>query len=120
MWAYWLLFLIPAGVSISPIKADKHLRYFAWIMAGLLCVFIIGLRFEIGTDWFNYVAYFEKTQKLGLSEAVFLGNASGPAYFFLSWIVAKIGLGFASLNLICSILFTVGLIKYYIQEQENQ
>jgi len=112
MWAYWLLFLVPAGISISPIKADKHLRYFAWIMVGLLCVFIIGLRFEVGTDWFNYVTYFEKTQKLGLSEAVLLGNANGPAYFILSWILAKIGLGIVSLNLICSILFAVGLIKY--------
>ena len=117
MWAYWLLFLVPAGIAFSPIKGDKNVNYMLWATVGLLCILLIGLRYEVGGDWDNYLAYFDRVRGRDLTLDLILGGAYGnaTAYITLSWVALKLGLGGLAIyfvNTVCAAIFMVGLIKY--------
>ena len=113
MWSYFLLFLIPAGIAFSPLKGDKYINYMLWTIVGLLCVLVIGLRYEVGVDWGNYLVYLDNVRggelKTKILETAY-GNAT--AYIALSWVVLQLGLGIHAVNTVCAVFFTVGLIKY--------
>ena len=114
MWAYWLLFLVPAGIAFSPIKGDKNVQRVIWAIVGLLCILLIGLRYEVGGDWENYLAYLDNARVSNFSLSSILetayGNASG--YMLLNWVVVQLGLGIYATNTVCAAIFIVGLIKY--------
>ena len=89
MWAYWLLFLVPAGIAFSPIKGDKKVNYMLWAIVGLLFILLIGLRYNVGGDFDNYLTYLEIsiaevntaargfTGESEINFAAVYGNASG-------------------------------------------
>ena len=114
MWAYWLLFLVPAGIAVSPIKGDKNINSMMWVMVSLLIILLMGLRYDVGGDWPNYLAYLDDAELLknDLGKVLIVGNANGAAYMFINWIAVKLGLGIYFVNTICAVLFMVGLIKY--------
>jgi len=115
MWAYWLLFLVPAGIAFSPIKGDKLVQHMMWIIVGLLSVLVIGLRYKVGGDWIPYLIYLQNA-RAGDLETVFLSftNAvsNGSLYVFLNWVAVQLGLGIYFVNLVCAAITMVGLIKY--------
>ena len=114
MTPYWLFFLLPAGMAFSPIKGDKNVNSILWIIVGLLCIFMIGLRYQVGGDWDNYITYLDAARPRDFSLADTLatsyGNATG--YMVLSWIMVQLDLGIYALNTLCAVIFTVGLMKY--------
>jgi len=112
MWAYWLLFLVPAGIAFSPIKGDKNVNYMLWTIVGLLGIFLIGLRYEVGGDWEPYLHYLDVTRGRELFDILgtAYGNASG--YMALNWVALRLGFGIYFVNTVCAAIFMVGLIKY--------
>ena len=74
MWAYWLLFLLPAGIAFSPIRGDKYVQQLTWAMVGLLGILLIGLRYKVGGDWMTYIEYLQEAhmavQVGGLEEII--------------------------------------------------
>ena len=118
MWAYWLLFLVPAGIQFSPIRVDKNVNYVLMVIVGLLGILLIGLRYDVGGDWHNYLVYLERAGIYDddVSDILTVGNANASAYMVLNWLVVQMNLGAQSgiyvVNLVCAAIFMVGLTKY--------
>ena len=114
MTAYLLLFSFPAWFAIS--DSARKLSFtkrskLNWCLYALILALAIGLRHEVGGDWFIYEenrAYFASLDLLSaLSE---LGT-SDPAFAFLCWLSPAFG-GDYFVNLICGFLFTLGLFSF--------
>ena len=116
MWAYWLLFLVPAGIAFSPIRVDKNVNNILWIIFGVLGVLLIGLRYQVGGDWPAYLVYFELANSYDLGKALMVGSGNASAYMLLNVIVAKMGLNIYAVNLFCGAIVMVGLIKYCLKQ----
>ena len=114
MWAYWLLFLVPAGIAFSPIKGDKNVQYMMWVIVGLLGILLIGLRYQVGGDWTTYLGTLQDSQIGSVSEMRNL--TAGYLYVLLNRLAIQMGLGISQgiyfINLICGAITMVGLIKY--------
>ena len=114
LWAYWLLFLTPASLAFFPIKFDKNINHILWAIVGLLCILIIGLRFNVGGDWDNYLGQMDQARVLGFSfadaVAVSWGNAIG--YMLINWVALQIGWGIYFVNTFCATAFIVGLVLF--------
>ena len=114
MWAYWLLFLTPASLAFSPVKFDKNVNYILWAIVGLLCILIVGLRFQVGGDWDNYLGHLDRARVFDFSfidaVAVSWGNAIG--YMLVNWAAHKIGGGIYFVNTFCATVFIGGLVLF--------
>ena len=51
MIAYWIMFLVPVLAILSPLRGTAPLNRATWLLVGLLLVFLIGLRHQVGGDW---------------------------------------------------------------------
>jgi hypothetical protein len=85
-----------------------------WAIVGLLCILIVGLRYEVGGDWSNYLAHLDRARvkNFGIVTAlqVSWGNATG--YMLLNWVALRLGGGIYLVNTFCATIFIVGLVKY--------
>jgi len=108
MVTYWFLYIIPA---ISAIQAGKQKSksILSWVILAFIFILIIGLRHEVGGDWFNYLGHFEMYLDVPLSIAFEQGD---PGYVFLNWSMGKIGLDHYAVNFICAIIFVSGLFAF--------
>jgi hypothetical protein len=114
---YWLLFLVPALLAIvaRPVAArnvDGTVRGQldgVWIFIGVALTVLIGFRFEVGGDWFNYLRHFNFMN--GQSYAYALSKSE-----FSHWVVNKVmndlGLGLKGVNFLYALFFTVGLVAF--------
>jgi len=113
MWPYWILFLLPAFQAISKIKTNKFQassELLSWRLLGLLIFLMIGLRFEVGGDWFIYL---ENLDDLNVSFIEILEYGKGDLLFnFLSWLGIQSGLGIFLPNLVAAAAFTFGLMIF--------
>jgi len=118
MWAYWLLFLVPAGIHFSPIRVDKNVNYVLMALVGLLGILMIGLRYEVGGDWEPYLVYLELADEFKdeIGKILSVGNANAIGYMVLNWLAVNLGLEshyeIYAVNLVCAAIFMVGLTKY--------
>jgi hypothetical protein len=113
---YWLLFALPAWAAIAattrPRPAGKTLEV-SWLVAGLLLVLLIGLRYEVGGDWFTYEAHYLNMVGAPLSEAL---EKSDPGYYLLVWLATKVNGGVYLVNLVSAALFSLGLVAFCRQQ----
>lgn len=72
-------------------------------------VLAIGLRHEVGGDWFNYEPYIYAAADNTLLQSIALGD---PAYSALNWVAAHVGGGIYFVNTVCAIIFTTGLLVF--------
>lgn len=112
MWPYWVLYLVPAGFSLISFY-NKPSRQFAWLFFGFLSVLIIGMRYEVGSDWSAYMLYLEKTRNLDFLQSIQLND---PGYMALNWISARLGWDMIGVNAVCGIFFITGLLKFARQQ----
>jgi hypothetical protein len=126
LWAYWLLFLVPASLALNPIKFSKDIINGLWIMVGVLFILIIGLRYNVGGDFDNYLTYLEIavaevntaargfTGESEINFAAVYGNASG--YQLVNAFAMSLGFwglhGIYLVNTFCGAIFVIGLIKF--------
>lgn len=121
MLPYWLLFFLAAAPALnaggSGSKADPSRKTGSIWGAGLLgaiMAVMIGLRYEVGADWFAYIRIFETISYADLGEAVTLTD---PGFGLLNWGIAKLGLGYWAVNLACGAIFTYGLFAFAFRLQ---
>lgn len=112
MLPYWLLFVLAAWRAKVrlPLGVTATAKWSAWwrLMFGLL-VLMIGLRHEVGGDWFTYVEYIHRASFDTLQQALTKGD---PAYSALNWLAAQSDLGPYFVNTICAGIFVWGLIVF--------
>lgn len=115
MTTYWILFFITASFALIaqnriPILGGNiystklNSEWFFFIFTFTL---LIGFRFEVGGDWYIYQEHLDEAIDSSLSEA--LTRYGDPGYYFLNWISANLGLGIYGINLICGLIFSIGL-----------
>lgn len=112
MIPYWLMFLLPAWLAITRLRpAQSQSAHWSgsWHAIFWLLVLMIGLRHEVGGDWFNYLGHIEGVTNVSLQEAVSQGD---PAYSLLNWLAAETGLGVYFVNTVCAALFVLGLVVF--------
>lgn len=76
---------------------------------GVFLTLLIGLRVQVGGDWFNYFHYLDRSIGLPFAE-IFLETE--PGYGLLNWIGANIGGSVYFVNTICGLVFSIGLLLF--------
>ena len=114
MWAYWLLFLVPAlqattRLQIADYSLKKNHLPNTWQILFVALTLMIGFRHEVGGDWFNYLNHLEAATSETFEETFGHGE---PAFSLLNWIAAQSGLGVYLVNNVFALLFTWGLISF--------
>ena len=94
------MYLMPVFAALSTIKFHKSVTNLGWFLLAFFFILIIGLRFEVGIDWFNSVYSFNKlTETSSLTEAVLIGRFE-PFYAFITWVLGKLDISIWGINLI--------------------
>jgi hypothetical protein len=83
-----------------------------WLFIFLILTLFIGFRHEVGEDWKSYLRHFDTVEFMTLEEVLKL---SDPGYFFLNWLAAIFGGGVYTVNTLCGLLFSFGLISFVKQ-----
>lgn len=114
MLMYWVIFVVLAGMAArhmrpQPVGVMRHRWTFAWMNAWIALTLLIGLRYEVGGDWFSYIDHVEMVRGLPLTEALQQGD---PAYALLNWFGANVGGGLYFVNTLSAGLFAWGLIVF--------
>jgi hypothetical protein len=114
MWPYWLLFMIVAINALSFPKIVSQYQPIGilpsmWSIMSIVLVMMIGLRHEVGGDWYPYVAHLEAATSAPLQESFGHGD---PAYSLANWIAAHSGFGIYLVNSFFALLFTWGLMAF--------
>jgi hypothetical protein len=113
MFVYWLIFLLMAWLAVTrlrPVQSQSARWSGSWSAVFWLLVLVIGLRHEVGGDWFTYIDHVEKVTNVSLQEA--LSESKDPAYSLLNWLAAETGLGIYFTNTVCAALFAWGLLAF--------
>lgn len=108
MWPYWLMFAVAALLVLMPGKLRASQARWAWLVVALLLALVMGLRHEVGGDWYNYLRQFGRfsSESLGL----ILKDAKDPGYSFFGWLAAQLGGGIHLLNLMCAVPLALGIV----------
>lgn len=112
MIAYWLLFSLCAIFALEgggKRQGRSAVPNQALALGGVFIALIIGMRFEIGADWFSYLAHYKRVGFLSLAQILGQGD---PGYYLINWISNKLGLGMRGVNLACGAIFAWGLIAF--------
>ena len=111
------MFLIPLWYSIKNynkiIINSKNKYYLEFSIYISLLVLFIGLRFEVGGDWYNYSNLIESVKDISLFNGL---KITDPAYSLINWISAYFNFAQYLPNLICAIIFGFGLFKFCITQ----
>ncbi|MGP9833517.1 EpsG family protein [Marinobacter sp. NSM] len=106
---YWIFFLIPLFVVLSGRRLNLESQRSAWIVVWFFLTLIIGLRHQVGGDWYNYVRHF---QVYGTKSFFEILSGSDILYYLINWLVAKIEGSVHLINLLCAGIFSAGLVRF--------
>jgi hypothetical protein len=70
---------------------------------------MVGCRFEVGGDWFNYFDYLDEVAGSSLSEVL---TSTEPGYRLLNWLSLNLGWGIIGVNAIGGSLFALGVTVF--------
>jgi hypothetical protein len=111
---YWALFAMWAIGAVQFSRQTEHSqRNVLYIFALVLTALMIGLRFEVGGDWYNYLKIYEDIYFQPLTTAMTLTD---PGYALLNWVAGRLGFGVWFPNTICGIIFMVGLGRLALRQ----
>lgn len=79
------------------------------VIGGVLIAVLVGLRYQIGADWYAYELYFKYARYADLPQVLKL---SDPAYQLTNWLVQQAGFQIWAVNLVCGAFFAWGLIRF--------
>ncbi|MES1935623.1 EpsG family protein [Salinisphaera hydrothermalis] len=90
--------------------ARLRVRTLGWLLLGLMLASMIGLRYQVGTDWYNYIGgYYDPSRTMSLLDAL---TASDPAFVLLNWVTTHLGVGIWLVNSFAGVVFVTGLIRF--------
>lgn len=116
MLPYWLLFAFFAfGAMLAQpnLRAGRSMGVMAF--GTLLLIVMIGLRDRVGVDWVNYLRAWQVAGMKSLG--AFLDFSAGdPVFYTILWSIRQLDWPFWTLNLIFSIPFVWGLVKFSRQQ----
>ncbi|HWE47684.1 MAG TPA: EpsG family protein [Caulobacteraceae bacterium] len=110
MLSYWILLAAPVISGMAPYRLNGGARKVAVGFGAILLILMIGLRYRVGCDWFNYIVDIDDLNYTGPLQAMEI--ASDPGYGLVSWLCLKLNLGIYGVNFFCAVIFTWGLFAY--------
>lgn len=116
MALYWTLFGMWALGAIQFARKNTIPgERFLFAVALLLTACFIGLRFEIGGDWGQYLELYKLMYFQPMFEAL---RVTDPGYAFFNWAGAQVDWGIWFPNLVCASIFCFGVGRL-AKEQPN-
>lgn len=111
MFPYWIMFtLFAAGAIQYPSDVRRKVQGGPFLLAMVVfTILFIGLRWEVGGDWINYLDIFDLIRYREFSQGLWKQD---PGYGLLNWVVARAGFEIWAVNLVCAILFVWGMTKF--------
>lgn len=109
MWPFWLMFLVPALAVLAPRRLPAIQSRVAWLGVGALFAAIIGLRHEVGSDWFSYLGHLHYASDLSFAQTVALGD---PGHYALNWLVSRAGGDIYWVNLVYALVLMAGTLVF--------
>ena len=106
MLSYLFLYIYFSFQSLK--KSNKLFSSSYYFLFILLSIFI-GLRYQVGVDWPQYMVYLDRAENISLDSL--LTNVE-PGYMLLNWIGVQFGKNIYVVNYIASLIFLSGLISY--------
>lgn len=115
MLFYWILFLflMVSAINEESVTNDGRMTP-ALVLAGVGLWLSIGLRFDVGGDWINYIRIFHAVERVDLSRALKFGD---PAYQAINWATQRMGADIWLVNLVCGAIFAWGLVRFAAHQQ---
>ncbi|WGW04493.1 EpsG family protein [Tropicibacter oceani] len=90
----------------------RRTTLFSWIAMVLFTIVLsvfIGLRFEVGKDWHQYVYLYDLLGSMSLGEALMTTDSG---YALMNWIFGQQDMGPNSVFLVCAIILSVGIFLF--------
>ena len=109
MLPYWLFFLLPAVVILTNQRLAPNSQALTWGLIWLIFSLAMGLRFEVGGDWFQYIYLFEIQAAKGFWEVV---TGDDPGYYLLNWLVSQPGGSIYWVNTACGMIVMTGVVRF--------
>lgn len=109
---YMTMLGVPALFALLGLGQEWRLGRLNAILLGLLFVAyaaLIGLRFEIGADWFGYLALVRSVQYERLGTAL---SHYDPAFNLTAWTSMQIGWGMYGVNFVCGVFLLYGVFRF--------
>jgi len=98
-----------ALLAVNALGGARRLGQSTVVALLLFFTLLIGLRNEVGGDWFNYLPYIDQQNGVPFAE-IFASDEFG--YALLNWFGANWGGGVYLVNSICALIFSVGLLQF--------
>ena len=108
MFPYLILFGFFATGAIAAGTRPHGYYPRAFVVAWLVLVVAIGLRYQVGCDWGPYEMLLARA-KASFGTAA---RITDPAYGILNWAVGSLGLGLWAVDTVCAAIFTAGLVTF--------
>ncbi len=116
MIAYWVAFILPAMFALvenpkrNAFKKDSFYKIEPrWIFPIIALSIFVGLRHEVGADWWPYLRSYERAGHGSLQLDWWLND---PGYRTLEAFSYKLGLGIYGVNFAGALIFSYGLIIF--------
>lgn len=106
MIAYWCMFVAALAGTLAPWRLRQRQADLMWLLVFVAFTLMIGWRHQVGGDWFNYENHFYSVQAMDLRGAILY--TKDPAYYALSWLIARLGGDVYMLNLACAGVLVAG------------
>lgn len=109
MLPYWILFFIPAIGILSPVRLQSSPRKLFFWLAWFSITLLVGLRHEVGADWYNYFVYLDAGRSASFLEII---QRDDPSYYLLNWVSARVGGGIYFVNTACAAIMASGVVRF--------
>ena len=111
------MFLLPAMLAVNSrpmfyLNKDGTQRIrvpAAWFLVFCALVVLVGFRFQVGGDWYNYFRYLWRAEGLDFSD---LWTEEDPGFMALNIIAHANGWGITGVNVLCGIVFGAGVVIF--------
>lgn len=113
MIPYIIFFLIPIMFFLHPLKGSSGVKLLSWSLIIILGTLFIGLRYQVGGDWSQYLYYLYQTRNVDFLTAIQIAD---PGYMAVNWLSQKLNLGIIGVNLFCGFCFTLGLSMFSLKQ----
>jgi hypothetical protein len=101
--------ILTAGVVFNGISLRARSKNWIYSILWICVAIFIGLRFEVGGDWSNYLRKFDKSQGESLAIITLINKDIG--YSLIIFLAHKFNVGIWLPNLVCALLFVSGFRK---------
>lgn len=109
MSVYLLLWgsVVITGMTLS--QLDRRVNHLLFKFTCLLLTFFIGLRHEVGGDWWNYQYIYAQISQISWLQSLVYTD---PGYGLSNWWANQLGLSIHAVNFFCALIFMWGVGRF--------